>query len=646
MSRIKKLLLIFLLVIVSLLIFSNKVNAVEEIMPSITVDKTVVEFGTVGYDTTTAITKCITVTNIGEVPITIDIQNDFSQGLFSSYGRDKTEVYNPGESVTLRLVIPVTIEMFGNGRHMSRIGDFNGTYVIKATSTEDESAITNLDVPAHLKVIDGKGYVIRFYYRGGSFVDDGYVFENSTVPFPQNPDFGNQVTDKWYTDSNYENEFDETTIVNSNLDLYSTNGVDITVYVNNPYAGKVYTGGAPERAKTEYKAWYNYNLSSPGSFRPLAINGFEFKEWRLGSVDGPVIDTTDSSQQLYYSKKTQEVYFKLNRSYVLYAIFEDTGVVVTPTVSYRVKILNEGWHDWVQDGTSAMRDIAGNLQQAMEIKIDNPTCSGSIKYSVHVENVGWMPEVKDGELAGIENTKLRTEALKINLTDELAEKYDVYYRTHVQNNGWMSWAKNGEASGSSGAGLRIEGIQIKIVKKGEAAPECNPVNDKDYPFHEQVNVMYSAHIENRGDVGLDNKIRNGIILGEPDKHLRMEGITIKSESTTEGSIEYTTHVQNVGWLDEVDGAWNKSGEFSGRKGLGLRLEAIKIKLTGELAEKYSVYYRVYSEKDGKWLDWAKDGMPAGSQGFGSKLEALQIKILVHGDPNEPEVGPNALMIKE
>ena len=57
------------------------------------------------------------------------------------------------------------------------------------------------------------------------------------------------------------------------------------------------------------------------------------------------------------------------------------------------------------------------------------------------------------------------EAIEIKLSDKLSEKYDIYYRTHVQNIGWMDWVKNGETAGTVGQALRMEGIEIELVEK-------------------------------------------------------------------------------------------------------------------------------------------------------------------------------------
>ena len=224
-------------------------------------------------------------------------------------------------------------------------------------------------------------------------------------------------------------------------------------------------------------------------------------------------------------------------------------------------------------------------------------------------------------MSGTEGRGLRLEGIKIKLTGELVEYYDVYYRVHVQNIGWLSWAKNDQTAGSSGYGYRLEGIQIALVGKGDTVPEMDPPAKKADYFQEKVNVIYQTHTEN---IGWQANVRNGEIQGAPGQHLRIEGIKIKTESTTEGSIRYATHVQNIGWQDYVD-----AGIDAGTQGRALRLEAIKIELTGELAEKYDIYYRIYVEgKD--WLGWAKNGEEAGSTGYGLKLEGIQIKLVTKG----------------
>ena len=70
--------------------------------------------------------------------------------------------------------------------------------------------------------------------------------------------------------------------------------------------------------------------------------------------------------------------------------------------------------------------------------------------------------------------------------------------------------------------------------------------------------------------------------------------------------------------------------IEGTTGKNKRVEAIAVRLTGEMAEKYDIYYRVHSADLG-WLGWTKNGESAGSEGFGKQVEAFQIQLVKKGD---------------
>lgn len=95
----------------------------------------------------------------------------------------------------------------------------------------------------------------------------------------------------------------------------------------------------------------------------------------------------------------------------------------------------------------------------------------------------------------------------------------------------------------------------------------------------------------------------------------------------EGSIEYATHIQDIGWTSFVS-----DDQLSGTEGKSKRLEAIKIKLVGDIANYYDVYYRVHIQDNG-WLDWACNGASAGSETYGKRLEGIEIKLIKKGEPN-------------
>jgi uncharacterized protein YjdB len=84
------------------------------------------------------------------------------------------------------------------------------------------------------------------------------------------------------------------------------------------------------------------------------------------------------------------------------------------------------------------------------------------------------------------------------------------------------------------------------------------------------------------------------------------------------SITYSSHVQNIGWQPFVAG-----GKLSGTSGRSLRLEALRISLTGELSKHYDIYYRTHVQNIG-WTSWAKNGQSCGSAGYSYRMEALEI----------------------
>lgn len=152
-------------------------------------------------------------------------------------------------------------------------------------------------------------------------------------------------------------------------------------------------------------------------------------------------------------------------------------------------------------------------------------------------------------------------------TEEEVVLPDVEYRAHVQDYGWKDWSKNGDVSGTTGESKRIEAIDIKL-----------------------------------------------------------------SDTKYKGDIEYTTYVQGFGWQGNLDDSstWNRNGETCGTTEQSKRVEAICIKLTGELEEKLDIYYRVHVQSYG-WMAWAKNGEASGTTGYAKRVEGIQILLVEKGE---------------
>lgn len=282
----------------------------------------------------------------------------------------------------------------------------------------------------------------------------------------------------------------------------------------------------------------------------------------------------------------------------------------TPSVSYTSHVQDIGWQSYVSDGAISGTSGQSKRLEAIKIKINNSEYSGDIEYRTHIQYIGWETSYKKNDaISGTSNRSLRLETIQIRLTGEIANHYDVFYRVHAENYGWLGWAKNDEKAGTSALGLRLEAIQIKLVEKGTGETTGNSYITK------PDTVLYSSHV---ADVGWQGNITSGTtgVIGN-----RIEAIKMSLSTQYDGNIEYTSLVQNKGWL-----SWTNNGIMSGTTGQALELEAIKIKITGEVANYYDIYYKVYNSKTG-WLGWAKNGEIAGSINQSKRIEGIQIKLV-------------------
>lgn len=135
----------------------------------------------------------------------------------------------------------------------------------------------------------------------------------------------------------------------------------------------------------------------------------------------------------------------------------------TPSISYHAHVQNIGWMDWSKSGIVGTTGKSLRLE-AFQVTLDS-LFSGDVEYYAHVQNEGWQSVKKNGEVAGTTGANLRLEAVRMNLTGEIAKQYNISYRVHVQNEGWTKWSTNGEIAGTVGKCLRLEAMEIRLEKK-------------------------------------------------------------------------------------------------------------------------------------------------------------------------------------
>ena len=406
----------------------------------------------------------------------------------------------------------------------------------------------------------------------------------------------------------------------------------------------------------------------------------------------PTVEVKDGSKTLVEGKDYKVTYSNNIKVGTATVRVEGTGkyggwiekkFTIMPKVSYRTQVQTYGW----EKNYAANGAISGTIGKAkrletIQIKTEGDADLG-ITYRTHVQSYGWQKWTSNGTMNGTIGKAKRLEAIQIKLTGDDAEKYSVYYRVHAQSYGWLNWAKDGEYAGTAGLAKRLEAIQIVIVAKdktpgnvggiasasklayvhnthswdkGKITKEpasytengvktytctaCGATKNTSYAKPYPVDVTYKTQVQSYGWM---KPVKNGQIAGTIGQSKRMETMSISVKNLTDANsdlgIAYNAHVQSYGWQGKTNDAstWKKDGQNAGTVGKAKRLEAIQIKLTGEDAEKYDVYYRVHAQSYG-WLNWAKNGEISGTAGCAKRLEGIQIIVVEKGAKINTSVG--------
>lgn len=287
-------------------------------------------------------------------------------------------------------------------------------------------------------------------------------------------------------------------------------------------------------------------------------------------------------------------------------------------IKYRTHVQDIGWMNYVYNGELSGTTGKSKRIEALSIELINNKVGGGIEYKSYIQSLGWENKFqRNSVVTGTTGQGMRLERIQMKLYGAIESKYDLYYRVHVANYGWLGWAKNGEIAGTE-IGKQIEAIEIQLVLKNDSAP-----GNTEGRYVKLCDVNYRTHVEN---IGWMSYVKNGELSGTTGKSKRVEAINIKLDNNLfAGGIEYKTRIQALGW--EKD--FKRDEELAGTTGQGIRIEAIQIQLYGEISQKCDVYYRVHVANYG-WLDWAKNGELAGTD-FGNQIEAIEIQVVLKSE---------------
>lgn len=148
-------------------------------------------------------------------------------------------------------------------------------------------------------------------------------------------------------------------------------------------------------------------------------------------------------------------------------------------------------------------------------------------------------------------------------------------------------------------------------------------------------VRYRSHV---ADYGWQNRVADGETSGTVGKGKSIEAITLHlGDLGYSGRIEARGHFAGTGW----EKTWASADEIEiGVTGQSRQMEAIEIRLSGEAANHYDVYYRVHCAEVG-WLGWAKNGEAAGTQGYGHGMQAIEVRIVAKAKPEDAPTSDKA-----
>ncbi|MDR2931266.1 MAG: hypothetical protein LBV06_10250 [Propionibacteriaceae bacterium] len=284
-------------------------------------------------------------------------------------------------------------------------------------------------------------------------------------------------------------------------------------------------------------------------------------------------------------------------------------------VKYSSHVQNVGWQDAVYNGKDSGTTGQSLRLEALKASLIGAPAGSSLTYSTHVQGLAWQAPVSDGAQAGTTGRSTRIEALTMSLSGPIAATHDVWYRVHVEGKGWLGWASNGAPVGTVGAGLRVEAIDIQLRDKGSApSPTANS--------YFGPSVSFTGHVQYQG---WGARVYDGNVLGTVGQSLRLEAFTAKLSGVAAGSsIDYAAYVEGQGWQKRVS-----NGATAGTTGQSKRIEAVSLSLSGPAASQYTLWYRVHVGYQG-WMSWTSDGYPSGTTGRGLRVEAVQILMVPKG----------------
>ncbi|MBQ9043556.1 MAG: RICIN domain-containing protein [Eggerthellaceae bacterium] len=164
--------------------------------------------------------------------------------------------------------------------------------------------------------------------------------------------------------------------------------------------------------------------------------------------------------------------------------------------------------------------------------------------------------------------------------------------------------------GSDGEGAGGEsGLEPRDLQSAELDVQAAAANAP------KASVKYQAHVQGKGWMP---EVADGAVAGTEGQALRLESLRITVTGDVKGAVQCQAHVQGIGWTGLSTGS-------AGTTGQSKRLEAVRLVLTGDVSQWYDISYRVHVQKKG-WMGWVSNGAVAGTTGQALRIEAIEVVL--------------------
>lgn len=194
-----------------------------------------------------------------------------------------------------------------------------------------------------------------------------------------------------------------------------------------------------------------------------------------------------------------------------------------------------------------------------------------------------------------------------NVEESLDKEKKEVTEEPVEQSGLETIEKPAEVTSNETTELPKTESTSEIEEKPDEEPKKEP------------SICYTTHIQ---DIGWQNQVKDGEMAGTEGQAKRLEAIKITLKDLSGVKIKYQTHIQDIGWQD-----WRYDGEKAGTEGQSKRLEAIQIKIVDKQTS-ISVNYSVHVQDIG-WQNLKTEEKIAGTEGQSKRLEAIKIELLTN-----------------